>query len=386
MEKILRTLECDQTISGHTHNFYNYPARFHPSFARSTIEHFTNPGDCVVDPFMGSGTAGVEALACNRKFLGIDINPVACFLATVKTTPLTKIEIEFLRAWHKTIAQKINLHDKVVIDNQWISYTKYLPWWIRKTIGIIQAHIEKDVITEKGKNFSKAVLLSVGQWALESSKVIPSSKQFVDKFCSKFDIMLNDLFTFQKILNKKIDVPLSQISRRRKIINKSVIDVKYDKRQTMKWVPAKLILTSPPYPGVHVVYNRWQVLGRRETPAPFWVINSKDGNGLSYYTLGDRQQKHLKNYYNNLKKSFLTIRTLCSNDTIIIQLVGFSNPTWQLDKYLHSMEEAGFKELDVVSNSKTRYSRKVPNRKWYTQYSESLSASDREFLLVHKSK
>ena len=29
-------------------------------------------GDTVLDPFCGSGTTGVSALKCNRKFIGID--------------------------------------------------------------------------------------------------------------------------------------------------------------------------------------------------------------------------------------------------------------------------------------------------------------------------
>lgn len=42
------------------------------------MEHFvktlTNPGDLVVDPFMGSGSVGVAALKNGRRFVGIDTN------------------------------------------------------------------------------------------------------------------------------------------------------------------------------------------------------------------------------------------------------------------------------------------------------------------------
>ncbi|AJG58166.1 MULTISPECIES: DNA-methyltransferase [Bacillus cereus group] len=44
------------------------------------FEHFvlklTNPQDVVLDPFMGSGTAGVASLNLGRKFIGIEINEV----------------------------------------------------------------------------------------------------------------------------------------------------------------------------------------------------------------------------------------------------------------------------------------------------------------------
>jgi DNA modification methylase len=50
-----------EAVKGYTHNFYRYPARFSPVFARAVIEVFTRPGDTVFDPFMGGGTSLVEA-------------------------------------------------------------------------------------------------------------------------------------------------------------------------------------------------------------------------------------------------------------------------------------------------------------------------------------
>lgn len=44
------------------------------------IDTYSKPGDLVVDPFMGSGSTGLQANMLGRKFLGIDLNPFACFL------------------------------------------------------------------------------------------------------------------------------------------------------------------------------------------------------------------------------------------------------------------------------------------------------------------
>ena len=41
-----------------------------------------------MDPFMGSGTTNVEALARGRPSVGLEVNPFARLLARVKTTPL----------------------------------------------------------------------------------------------------------------------------------------------------------------------------------------------------------------------------------------------------------------------------------------------------------
>lgn len=40
---------------------------------RWVIEAVTKPGDVILDPYMGSGTTGVAALQCDRRFIGIEI-------------------------------------------------------------------------------------------------------------------------------------------------------------------------------------------------------------------------------------------------------------------------------------------------------------------------
>ena len=40
------------------------------------VEAFSNPGDLVLDPFIGSGTTAVAAKQLGRRYIGIDIEPV----------------------------------------------------------------------------------------------------------------------------------------------------------------------------------------------------------------------------------------------------------------------------------------------------------------------
>ncbi len=41
---------------------------------RDIIERFTNPGDIILDPFLGGGTTGAAAVAMGREFIGADID------------------------------------------------------------------------------------------------------------------------------------------------------------------------------------------------------------------------------------------------------------------------------------------------------------------------
>lgn len=67
-----------------THNAFRYPAKFHPPVARALVEMVSRPGDTVLDPFCGSGTTLVEALAAGRNAVGTDVDPLAAFVAGAK--------------------------------------------------------------------------------------------------------------------------------------------------------------------------------------------------------------------------------------------------------------------------------------------------------------
>src|SRR5258708_22287861 len=88
-DRFLAAIKSTEPVSGYTHTFYRYPARFSPLFARAAIERLTRPGDVVLDPFVGGGTSMVEAQALGRRGVGSDVSSLAVFLTTTKTTLLS---------------------------------------------------------------------------------------------------------------------------------------------------------------------------------------------------------------------------------------------------------------------------------------------------------
>jgi DNA modification methylase len=52
-----------------------HPAKFPEGLAREFIEFFTAPGETVLDPFAGVGSAVAAAHACGRRGLGIELSP-----------------------------------------------------------------------------------------------------------------------------------------------------------------------------------------------------------------------------------------------------------------------------------------------------------------------
>lgn len=71
-----------------SHDLHAFAAKFPPQLPRAFIRGLTNPGDTVLDPMMGSGTAVVEALLEGRRGVGLDFDPLALRVSHVKTTPL----------------------------------------------------------------------------------------------------------------------------------------------------------------------------------------------------------------------------------------------------------------------------------------------------------
>jgi len=51
------------------------------------IEYYTNPGDVVLDPFVGSGVTVIEAARLGRKAIGNDLNPIATFITEMTLAP-----------------------------------------------------------------------------------------------------------------------------------------------------------------------------------------------------------------------------------------------------------------------------------------------------------
>jgi DNA modification methylase len=63
------------------------------------IKHFTNEGDVVLDPFMGSGVTVIEGVKLKRQVIGIDLNPITTLIAknTIVKVDIAKLKTEFTR-------------------------------------------------------------------------------------------------------------------------------------------------------------------------------------------------------------------------------------------------------------------------------------------------
>jgi methylase of polypeptide subunit release factors len=94
-----------------THGVHRYSGKFIPQIAAQAIELLTRPGDLIVDPYCGSGTTLVEAASHSRKSIGVDLNPLAVLISTVKTTPVEDSKLKSLLKHFTEFAIGIETHD-----------------------------------------------------------------------------------------------------------------------------------------------------------------------------------------------------------------------------------------------------------------------------------
>ncbi len=388
--EIVKAARCKRPVSGLTHDFYRYPARFSPAFARAVIRAFTQKGDAVIDPFMGGGTSLVEACALGRQAAGCDVSSLAVFLAKVKTGVYSEDELRAARGWAFEIADSVKVHDPPARARKWVraGYQRNIntrrTWPIRKALELALSRLD-DLSAKKERDLARCILLRTGQWALDSRKTIPSVTEFRQQLAVHAEDMVQGAAQFSAAVEASKAAEECNTQEAALCIQGCAASVDGDQRLSSV-CPPRLILTSPPYPGVHVLYHRWQVEGRRETAAPFWIANCMDGEGEAYYTMGGRHQSGIDGYFERLGAIFRSLARVSGDATTLVQLLGFSEPDWQLDRYLHTLASAGFRELRLAASaggSDGRLWRQVPNRKWYAlQRADAPSSS--EVVLFHR--
>lgn len=365
--------------AGSTHTFYHYPARFSSAIARAVVEAFSKPGDWILDPFMGGGTAIVEAVSLDRKVIGVDINALAHFVSDVRTTPLSTSDEDGVRQWAMNVSTAQPRGDRDAVRGQRV---KNLPGATRAFIGGALER-SRELRRRRQRAFARCALLRLGQWALDCRDFVsPQPRLLAVKLPELTEQMLEGLRQFVVQCGAS-GVSKREIARRRLLLHRSAVGLDQDPRLTDLDKRPRLVFTSPPYPSVHVLYHRWQYRGRRETGAPYWIANVPDGYPESYYTGGSRTPTGRQRYFNMIESAYRSIRGAMDPRGIVVQLVGFADASTQLPRFLDAMSKAGFEEVFISQGDATRLGRRVPNRKWYAKLQGAVDASS-ELLLLHR--
>ncbi len=123
-----------------THGYHPYASRYIPQIPHYLISVFSKKNDLVLDNFLGSGTTLVESKILGRDAIGLDVNPLACLIARVKTTNIQKCDLEeicqFCHSLDKDI-QSLKNNDKhntsILVGD--IPHPNILKWFNQSSIS-----------------------------------------------------------------------------------------------------------------------------------------------------------------------------------------------------------------------------------------------------------
>ena len=377
LDRLRHALDSARYTTGSTHNFYLYPARFSPEVARAVIKMFSERGDWILDPFMGGGTAIIEGLALGRRMVGVDLNALAHFVAAARTTPLSPQDETAIRDWAQAAARCARSSSP-----ESAPHIGNLPLTVRAFVADALDRIAL-LPFPRQRAFARCVLLRLGQWALDCrDHAAPSRRRLAAKLPMLTDEMVSGLTDFVRECRES-GLRKSEIANSRILLCRNAGGLHEEVRLANLNIRPRLVFTSPPYPRVHVLYHRWQVRGRKETPAPYWIAQVPDGYYASHYTGGSRTPTGEENYFAMIRSVFSSVRKLVAPDGLVVQLLGFADIKNQLPRYLAAMSDVGFEQWIPNHSQQRRLWRYVPNRKWYAKLQGAVDAST-EILLFHR--
>ena len=78
------------------YQMHKYYARRPYNVFRNLIEHYSKPGDLILDCFCGGGVTLLEGLIVDRKIIAVDLNPLATFITKMQ---VQQIDIDSLKKY-----------------------------------------------------------------------------------------------------------------------------------------------------------------------------------------------------------------------------------------------------------------------------------------------
>ena len=378
--------------TGSPHEYYRYPARFSPELAASVIQALTEPGDLVADFFLGGGTTLVEARLAGRIGVGSDINSLAAFVSRVKTRLYSAADIDAVAAWASSASVVSPDHVEWPADEQALAYFRNFSdeaYSEQRRALLAALGSLRDVPSKKAQDFARCVLLRTAQWGMDMRSQVPDADELRAALVENARTMVEAARAATTQYRSADSKAASGGLPRSLVLEQGLPGVAGHSALARHPTP-RLILTSPPYPGVYVNYHRWKLRGRLETPLPYFIAGQQDGHGLAHYTMAARSDRTQNTYFQRLAAAYSDIAKMCDASTVLVQVVGFSDINDQLPRYLDTMTRAGFVEriLDgAATDDDGRLWRDVPGRRWWARAGDRgdvVQHTAREVVLFHR--
>jgi len=115
-------------------SFHWYPAPFVPQIPAILIQLLSERGETILDSFAGAGIAMIEALKLDRRFIGLDINPLAVKIMKAKYYSLSFLD----KQWFFSVKKEIETIPRVSSIEEYLEEfqidKEILNWFDVKTL------------------------------------------------------------------------------------------------------------------------------------------------------------------------------------------------------------------------------------------------------------
>jgi hypothetical protein len=354
LEAALDVSPDEESTLGHVHGFHSYPARLHPDTARLLVTGFSRAGAVVLDPFCGSGTVLVEARLAGRSALGVDVNPLALELSTLKANGPGAPWTERLFAAAEAVVKHADARR-------------------RAKAGATQRYGEEDVTL-----FAPHVLLELdglrdGIGTLESEPHERALLLVLSAVLTKVSLRAGDTgrreepkrlssgYTIRFFLKRaedlvrRLEEARALMSRRAppvRLMHGDARDLREVKRGTVD-----LVVTSPPYPGVYdyVIHHqdrlRWLGFDARRFEA-FEIGARRHARNVSFVPALMRFKSEMGRSLDEMK------RVLVHGGAALVVVADsvLANQPVRADDLLHELaEEVGLVPVAVASQERPHF-------------------------------
>ena len=243
-------------------------AMFPFDFALQAIREHTQPGDAVLDPFMGRGTTLVAAASLGRHAAGVEINSIAWLYAQTKLNPASKILVL------KRLAEIDELSKSTVLAPMPEFFTWAFSTEILKFLLAARAHLDWKK-SKADRTLMAFILVDLhGKDQASLSNQMRQTKSMAPDYAVRWwkgQNMVPRPKNAIEILKQKIDWRYRHGLPEFQVETKAIQgDSSQELRKASSIGPFKLLLTSPPYFGViNYNYDQWirgWLLGGHEYP------------------------------------------------------------------------------------------------------------------------
>jgi SOS regulatory protein LexA len=296
-EKYIRKIDYSWDYRGektksYTHGIHTYPAMFIPQVARRLLETYSQEGDTICDIFCGSGTALVESKLLKRNAYGIDLNPLAIFIAKAKTTPINpqKLTREYIAVE--------NIQDKKIKRPDF----KNIDFWFKERVILKLSKIKKALQEVQDKPIQNFLMVAFSETVRYVSNTKNGEFKLVRMKGEKLEKHDPDVLG---IFRKNAEKNITGMTEFYKDVGKEswtkIIYGDSSKNNEIKPHSIDCIITSPPYGDSRttVAYGQFSRLGAQ------WIDIFDDPNtasGVDNALLGG---KATQNLIHNLSSDYL---------------------------------------------------------------------------------